>query len=187
MGIQNRWRLHCASNSTCGPLKRAISEYGKSAFIIEQVDSADTREELNQKERFWIEKENTLAPNGYNKKPGGYHITYSQEAKRRMSENHSNVKGAKNPMYGKSHSIKTRKLISDRLAGRYTGENSFFHKAVINLDTGEVFITATEAAKKYGITVSTLTKTCRGVQKRSANYRWRFYEEKEVVPNDSSN
>lgn len=86
-------------------------------------------------------------------------------------------------MYGAKHSIESCRLISEKLSGKYTGKNSFNHRAVINLDTNEMFDTATDAAKAYGVTVSTLTKTCRGVQKQTAGCRWAFIEE-EVVPND---
>lgn len=178
--LRQRWRLHCSRNSTCKLLKMAIQEYGKRAFTIEQIDSAESREELNQKEIAWIIKEGSITPNGYNAEKGGYYIEYSKESKQKMSDHHADVKGENNPMYGTVHSEETRKLISERLAGKYTGKNSFNHRAVINLDTGEQFNTATEAAKAYGVTVSTLTKTCRGVQKRTANCRWAFYD-KEVV------
>lgn len=40
-----------------------------------------------------------------------------------------------------------------------------------------------DEAKAYGVTVSTLTKTCRGVQKQTAGCRWAFIEE-EVMSND---
>lgn len=53
-------------------------------------------------------------------------------------------------------------------------------KIVVNLDTGEKFNTATEAANAYGVDVSSLTKVCRGVQKRAANCRWAYFE-KEVT------
>lgn len=178
--LRTRWRLHCAPNSTCSLLHKAIQEYGKDAFSIEQIDSAESREELNQKEIAWIEKENSMVPNGYNVDKGGYSIEYSEESRQRMSENHADVKGENNPMYGKQHSEETRKLIAEQLTGKYTGKNSFNHKPVVNLDTGEKFVTATEAAKAYGVTVSTLLKTCRGVQKKTANCRWAYLEE-EVI------
>lgn len=179
--LRTRWRLHCSASSTCTLLHDAILEHGKEAFKIEQIDSGDSREELNQKEVAWILKENSKAPNGYNIDNGGYYIEYSEESRCRMSENHANVTGENNPMYGKQHNSETRKLISERLLGKYTGKNSCFHRPVINLDTGEKFDTATEAANAYRVTVSTLTKTCRGVQKRTANCRWAYLDEKGVV------
>ncbi len=183
MTLRNRWRLHCHVNSTCSTLKKAIEKHGKDAFNVELVDSADNRKELNEKEKAWIQKEKSIAPNGYNVDEGGYYIEYSEESRRRMSEHHADVKGKNNPMYGAKHSIESCRLISEKLSGKYTGKNSFNHRAVINLDTNEMFDTATDAAKAYGVTVSTLTKTCRGVQKQTAGCRWAFIEE-EVVPND---
>lgn len=174
--LRDRWRLHCARNSTCSLLKQAIQEYGKDAFIMEQVDTAESRDELNQKEMAWIERENSIHPNGYNVDKGGYHIQYTQAARQRMSDNHADVSWENNPMFGRHHGEDSKRLISSQLSGKYTGKASFNHRAVINLDTGERFDTATEAAKAYGVTVSTLTKTCRGVQRRTAGHRWAFLE-----------
>lgn len=181
--LRKRWRLHCSPSSTCSLIHKAITEYGKESFTIEQIDNADSREELNRKEIAWIKKENSITPNGYNIDKGGYSIEYSEDSKKKMSENHADVKGENNPMYGKHHSEETRKLIAERLAGKYTGKDSMNHRAVVNLDTGEKFETATEAAKTYGVTVSTLIKTCRGKQKRTANCRWAYFD-KEVMPHD---
>ena len=44
---------------------RAIRKYGKDKFSIEQIDTADTQDELNKKESYWIHKYNSLAE-GYN-------------------------------------------------------------------------------------------------------------------------
>ena len=33
---------------------RAIRKYGKESFIIEEIDTASSQEELNQKEQYWI-------------------------------------------------------------------------------------------------------------------------------------
>lgn len=174
--LRDRWRLHCTPGSTCSLLKQAIQEYGKDAFTMEQVDTAETREELNRKEVAWIERENSMHPHGYNVDKGGYHIQYTDAARKKMSDHHADVSGQNNPMFGSRHRDESRRLISTRLSGKYVGKASFNHRAVINLDTGERFDTATEAAGRYGVTVSTLTKTCRGVQKRTAGYRWAFDE-----------
>lgn len=50
-------------------------------------------------------------------------------------------------------------------------------KPIVNLDTGEKFNTVTEAASAYGVTVSTLTKTLHGVNKKTANCRWAYLGE----------
>ena len=44
---------------------RAIRKYGKENFIIEEIDTANTQEELNEKEQYWIKYYNSVT-NGYN-------------------------------------------------------------------------------------------------------------------------
>ena len=50
----------------------AIRKYGKENFTKEIIDTAETLEELKQKEIFYIEHYRSLDPEiGYNSKPGG--------------------------------------------------------------------------------------------------------------------
>lgn len=48
----------------------AIKKYGESAFTYEQIDSALTNEELNEKEDYWINFYDSIKT-GYNMMPGG--------------------------------------------------------------------------------------------------------------------
>ena len=48
----------------------AIRKYGKENFKWEQIDSADSREELDNKEIYWIQYYNSIE-NGYNIQAGG--------------------------------------------------------------------------------------------------------------------
>ena len=52
-------------------IQNAINKYGIDSFIIEIIDSADTREALAEKEKYWIKKFNCKAPLGYNATDGG--------------------------------------------------------------------------------------------------------------------
>lgn len=51
-------------------LYRAIRKYGPENFIVEQIDSADSQAELNQKEIYWIQKFDSIL-SGYNCAAGG--------------------------------------------------------------------------------------------------------------------
>jgi hypothetical protein len=51
-------------------LIRAIEKYGKHNFSKEIIDTASSREELNEKEIYWIEQTNAIKL-GYNIAPGG--------------------------------------------------------------------------------------------------------------------
>lgn len=70
-----RWQEH-ARNARSGKasyLYEAIRKYGWEAFTKEIIDSAQSLEELNQKEVYWIAyyRSYTDATKGYNSTPGG--------------------------------------------------------------------------------------------------------------------
>lgn len=83
---------------------RAIRKYGKDSFQIEVIDEAETQEELNQKERYWIQYYNSVKE-GYNEtdaisKCGGN--TYQSKTDEEMEVIKDKIRqtkiGAKNPM-----------------------------------------------------------------------------------------
>ena len=71
--IERRWKEHCQdakrSSKEHRPLYSAINKYGIENFHIEIVEEC-TLEELDEKERFWIESYNSFS-NGYNATIGG--------------------------------------------------------------------------------------------------------------------
>lgn len=50
---------------------RAIRKYGKENFDCVVIDTAETMDELNEKEIYWIDYFNSMNPNGYNLCIGG--------------------------------------------------------------------------------------------------------------------
>ena len=83
---------------------RAIRKYGKDSFIIEEIDNAQTQDELNQKEQYWIRYYNSVEE-GYNEtdgisKCGGN--TYQSKTKEEMEVIKNKIRqtkiSAKNPM-----------------------------------------------------------------------------------------
>lgn len=71
--IEARWSQHRhdvkLKHCYC-KLQKAIKEFGADNFRIEQIDSATTKEEANEKEVFWIKYYNATV-DGYNTSPGG--------------------------------------------------------------------------------------------------------------------
>ena len=53
------------------PFMSSINKYGVSNFIFEVIDSANSLDELNDKEIYWINFYNSVSPNGYNVTGGG--------------------------------------------------------------------------------------------------------------------
>jgi group I intron endonuclease len=67
-------------------LNRAIKKYGRENFIKETIEVCSTREELIEREKYWI-KETKAQELGYNIADGGWGgNTYTEETKERVSE-----------------------------------------------------------------------------------------------------
>jgi group I intron endonuclease len=88
LGLDVRWWYHVysAGRGLKYALYRSIRKYGVEAFKIEQIDVAETLEELNEKEAYHILRLKTFAPNGYNLTTGGEGFLRSEETRKKMSE-----------------------------------------------------------------------------------------------------
>jgi group I intron endonuclease len=88
--IHERFRTHCAkySKGKCPKLWNAIQAHGKDNFKIELLWSKPgcSVEELDAKEREFIEMYNTLSPNGYNLQEGGHGSRHNMESRSKISE-----------------------------------------------------------------------------------------------------
>ena len=87
--VHQRWNQHCMSSSVKkNAITAAIKTYGREGFTFEVIDTANSLEELNQKEIDYIRELNTIAPNGYNLEQGGLSHVRHAETKRKISEAH---------------------------------------------------------------------------------------------------
>ena len=75
--IERRWQEHCRP-STKSVISSAIKKYGKENFTFQVLEEC-SQEELDEKEIFYIEKFDSIVPNGYNVKDyvEGYVTDYS--------------------------------------------------------------------------------------------------------------
>lgn len=77
---KKRWQTHVAKDKrNVSYINRTIQKYGKENFIFEVIDIAENLESLGKKEEFWITELDTLVPNGYNLKRGGFHSPEKSE------------------------------------------------------------------------------------------------------------
>ena len=99
-------------------LQASFSKYGKDVFSFEMLEECYSLEEALDREVFWIaELETTNSSKGYNKTFGGdipvfteemkkniskslMGHSHSEETRKKISENHADVSGRNNPMYG---------------------------------------------------------------------------------------
>ena len=78
--LEERKRGHISS-MCCSYFRRALDKYGVDSFEWNIIDTAETRDELNRKESYWIEFYDTFF-NGYNQTFGG--DTTSQQPKEKI-------------------------------------------------------------------------------------------------------
>ena len=66
-----RGHLDQAQDGRKSPMHKIMAKEGLEGFSVERLDSADNRQELNEKEQHWIKKLDTEWPNGFNMDSGG--------------------------------------------------------------------------------------------------------------------
>ena len=119
--IEQRFHRHLSdalNNILDTHFARAIRKYGKDSFIIEEIDTAQTQDELNQKEQYWIRYYNSVK-DGYNEtdaisKCGGN--TYQSKTEEEMEVIKDKIRqtklGDKNPMARK---VKRTNIITNEV------------------------------------------------------------------------
>ena len=123
-GLKRRHRQHILKMRDGTYFHNALMKYGESAFDLTIIDTAETRDELIEKEKYWIKARKSFAyienSNGYNETTGGeggsglsgeLNSQYGISPQERMDENtyaqwlinikKSSKKGEKNPCYKK--------------------------------------------------------------------------------------
>lgn len=179
--LSERFRDHTRGDKQPdGYLHRAIKKHGIENFVFEEIDSAKTLEGLNALEEHYIQKFNSLAPNGYNLLLGGTNRRQHEDTKKKLSALN---KGKVIPnRWTKGNTVspseETRKLISKKLKGRpiknrmngapkgrpvseerramisktMIGQaQPWKYKAVQNIETGEIYVSIQDAAAKLNL------------------------------------
>ena len=122
--LNRRWKQHCQTTQCyCRLLHNAIAKYGKENFTVEQIDVACDRDELDQKEIYWIKHYDSMNPKkGYNLLGGGNknHIV-SEETRRKISDAQ---KGEKHWCYGKHQSDEFKQKLSEINKGKRLSEET---------------------------------------------------------------
>lgn len=154
---QIRWQKGTGYKPT-SHFRRAIDKYGWDNFEHEVLFDNLTAEEAAFKERELIAQYNTTNREyGYNNSDGGeigFHFTHSEEAKKKMSEK------------AKARGSDAKKIEAMKLSNV---------KAVICVETEEVYESASEAARQLGVK-NHISECCKGHRKTCAGYHWRFYD-----------
>ena len=91
-------------------IDQAIDKYGEENFDRYIIDVAYSKEELDEREKYWIAYYDTFKGEGYNCTEGGSNGKHSEETKKKLSEA---KKGEKNP----AKNPKVRAKLSEVLKG----------------------------------------------------------------------
>ena len=116
---------------------RAIEKYGWDNIDHIVLFDSLTEYEAKELEQYFIQWYDTANPQyGYNQSLGGEGGNHSERTKQKMSDNHADVSGKNNPMYGRTgidnpnygrqHSEKSKQKMSDNHAN-VSGKNNPMH------------------------------------------------------------
>lgn len=151
--LHSRWTKHYSYKGN-NALVSAINKYGKENFHIKQIAMANSQEELDYREEYYIKLFKTLSPNGYNlmSAPGkaGKH---SEETKKKIGDAQ---KGNKNHNFGKKASEETRRKMSKSQTGRIKTPEERLKLSIAN--SGVVFSEERKANISKALTGKTVPK-----------------------------
>lgn len=160
----NKWKSYLGSGIA---LKRAIKKYGESNFSKDIIEECETKETLDEREKYWIDYYNAVESDDfYNIASGGDGgntiAGYSEEEKKNLSLQLSVV----------------RKGIIN------IGSKNGNARRVICLNTMEIFESIIEASTYYNIDKDAIQQCCSPNSKRKTagiingeNAIWAYYEE----------
>jgi len=139
-------------------IKRAIKKYGKENFKKEIIDWSNNKNDLNNKEIFWIKEYNSTNHSiGYNITESGGGCLGCKPNEETLIKMRNNNTGVKNPMFGKRLSKETliKRSNKVKLDGTHKGENNGNFKYKINKNELYILFISNnlkidEIAKYYG-------------------------------------
>lgn len=198
--IEHRFAKHkCAKDDFY--IHRAIRKYGISNFSFEILEECD-KSLLNEKEKFWIDKINTLVPNGYNMIQGGSNgagLAKGKEIEQYDLEgNYITSYPSANQasqMTGISHGnicacCREERKYAGKFQWKYKNSNKIiktFDKIIkvvkkeniiqqIDKKTNLVikeYPTLSSAGKENKINISNISECCKGKRKTAGGYKWK--------------
>jgi len=161
-------------------ISAAIKKYGIENFTKEVIEYCEVKL-LNEREKYWIayfnSTDKTIGYNITNGGDGGYTgpawnlgKSLSEEHRRKVSENHADISGINNPMYGKKHTEESKLKAAQtrrenpykhtesarrRMSQRGTGENNqnskLTNEIVMSIRNDHSTLSLSKITKKYNI------------------------------------
>lgn len=133
--LSKRIAGHIAENKSY--IQKALNKYGLQSFAVSVIDSAESREILCEKERYWIQHYNCKAPNGYNLTDGGDGLinpskVVRKKISRTLKKKHIVTKG----FTGRNHTEESKEQIGK--SSKRVWSDSKFRKKMSKIHKGKV-------------------------------------------------
>lgn len=166
---EGKWKTYLGSGTA---LNNAIKKHGKENFSKEIVEECKTKEELDQREKYWISYYDAVKNKEF------YNITHG-------GDGGNTIAG-----YSDEERSQHSKNLSKAFKGVINqGKNNPMAKKVICLNTMQIFDTTVEAGKFYNIPEGKIQKACKTEKSRvhtagidtetGEKLQWRYYIEDE--------
>lgn len=166
--FETRMRQHKSVYSECTLLKRAISKYGDQ-MKYEIIEKDIPREQLDEREIFWIFELHSLAPNGYNCNTGGHaHRITSKETKDNISNTKRKLSLNKKGYVGEV--IKCGSVFRPRIGNFYLSIGAFHSRE----DAIEVLKEYGKDPENFSKAEGTYKKPIGNVHKRDNTWQLRY-------------
>jgi len=189
--MEERKRDHVqkADNGTGHYFHQEIATFGPEAFNWEQIDTAETANELAAKEKDYILEYNSKEE-GYNQDSGGgfKKIVYQYDMEGILQNTFESLSEAAKIVDVNKRSISAAclgKIINCKgfywcydLVDVYLPVADNRRKKVLQLDLDgnilNTYLSVAEASRQTGISKSPIAKTCRGEQEQTGGYFWKY-------------
>lgn len=203
--IRDRWRRHVSElrldSHENDYLQKSWNVYGQDSFSFSILEEC-SEPQLNDKERYYIEKYNTLDRDyGYNLKSGGQDYnrftdelkerirkavkaSYDDPNRRKIQRDNAlkqwadpsvkkKILGENNGMYGRHHTEESKKKMSEKKMGTPSWRRN--RTPVFCIELNRSFNDATDAGKELSLDGSCILKVCRGERYTCGGYHWKFF------------
>jgi group I intron endonuclease len=187
--LYERWRGHKKITSNCLYLKNALQKYGVENFSFKLICICFD-EDLDFYEVEYIQKHNTIVPNGYNIRDGGNSGKHNEITKLKISNSLKNrTKNITNRRVGIPHTLSTKERISKALKGRVMKKETIQKLSKLNTKHNilqydsqnkeiSTYPNIIECAKSLGVSKAAVSMVCTGKRKSLKGYLFKYIDKK---------
>ena len=183
--LNKRWYSHKKISSNCIYLKRAFNKYGVDNFNFELICICFDND-LNKYEIEYMDKYNSIVPNGYNLRHGGNNGIRHQLTKDKISNslkeyytiNESKSKGMKHTEETKQNWSKMRTGKKQIPTEKRKKQAKRQMRKVIQLDLNDNILneyeSCTEAATQNNVTIAGISMVCNNKRIQIKGFKYKY-------------